>query len=512
LAYAEDDAERIFQTVIIAVAFIIGTAVTLAITGPTVLDSNPTSYIIVTMIMGVLFILFTLKDPAPLKKSEYGIIGATVAFIGYLIILSYSRGLLSFEFLSYRMDALLLPLLLLSIVMAVAGFREIKRYAPVMAYLLFASPILLLTIINSNNWLSSLSAGIVYPILKASGAQVIQQGLQIISQGGQVISIASTSVPIGVFIAFIMLLVPLSYLYTGNPERKIAWLSTGVILLFVLNIIRMIIIAFVWTGLGVNAAASTLHTFGGNLIFYVSLVVIILSYRKFGLKLNLGKNWKKRLGAAFSTYDLEANFNKIVTAMIIALAALLLSIGYLSSANVSAAQFSTAPISNASYTQLFQNTFQKINATGIPYTYLGTYQGTMLFELGKNTPENSTYLVVSFYQYPEHGANVAFYASHPKTSAYVLRSGITVTSLTAVSNNATFYISYFALPIVINGTAVSANYEIFSNVAVHGLQYCDPAASSGLPEYLESSIYNVFSSGSPTHGPVLCAAEKLALG
>ncbi len=511
VAYPEQDAERIFQTVIIGIAFIIGAAATLAITGSTILQNDSSSYIIVTMIMGVLFIFFTLKDKTPVAKGEYGIIGATVAFIVFLLVLSYSRGLLSFEFLSYRIDALLLPLLLMSIVMAVAGLKGIRRYAPVMAYLLFSSPILLLSIINANSRLASFSGGIVYSVLKATGSSLAHAGQQIIAPSGQALTIASTSVPVGVFIAFIMLLIPVSYLCTGNPTRKTAWLATGVILLFVLNIIRMLILAMTWTYSNVSGVVSSFHAFGGNLIFYIALVAMLLTYRKFGLKLDLGKKWVARLRRAFSTYDLESNYTSIAAVAIIAVAALLLSISYLGAVNVSAAQFSGLQISNSTYVQLFQQVFSKVNASGVEYTYLGSYQGTMLFELGKNSPENSTYLIVSFYTHPERGANVAFYASHPNQTIYVLKSGITMSSFSTISNNTPFYLSYFATPVSADGVAYSANFEIFSHADVPDLQYCNPSEDAGIPEYLESSIYNLLTTASPVHGPVLCAAEKIAL-
>ncbi|MDE1865530.1 MAG: exosortase/archaeosortase family protein [Candidatus Micrarchaeota archaeon] len=511
MEYPEEDAERIFQTLIIGIAFIVGAAVTFAITGATILDNDPTSYIIVTMLMGTMFIFFTLKDKAKVTKGGYGIIGAVLAFVVYLVILSYSRGLLSFEFLSYRVDALLLPLLLMSIVMAVAGIKGIRRYASVMAYLLFASPILLLSIINSNSRLASFSAGIVYSVLKLLGTSVTQLGQQIIAPSGQAITIASTCVPVGTFIAFIMLLLPIAYLYTGNPTRKTAWLATGVLMLFVLNVIRMIILAFAWMYTGISGAVLVFHSFGGNLIFYIALVTMLLTYKKFGLKLELGREWIKRLKRAFGTYDIEENYGAIASVAIIALAALLLSLPYLSSSNVSAAMFTGAPIPNSTYDLLFQSVLSRVNASGVPYVYEGNYQGTMFFELGKNRPYNSTYMIVSFYPHTEHGANVAFYSSKPQQTFYILNPGITVTSFSATSNDTPFYINYFAVPIVAGGSAYSANFELFSPAGAPGLQYCNPAESSGIPEYIESSIYNILSTGSPQHGPVLCSTEKIAL-
>ncbi len=494
----------------IGVAFVIGAIATLAITGSSILDSDPTSYIIVTMLMGVVFIFFTLKDRRPATRSEYGTVGAVVAFMVYLVILSYARGSLSFEFLSYRIDALLLPLFLLSIVMAVAGFKGVKKYAPVMAYLLFASPILLMPLLTTNAGLSSISASVVYSVLKATGANVVQSGLYILAPSGQAIEIASTCVPVGTFVAFIMLMLPVSYLYDGKPSRKVAWLVAGVALLFVLNIIRMALVSLAWAYSGLGSAVATFHTLGGAIIFYIAIIAMLLAYRKFGLKLNFGRNWRKRLALAFGDFDIEENYSKIIAALVIALAVLFLSVGYLHSSDVSAALFTGTPITNSSYLQLYHMTISRINASGVRYSYLGSYNGSMMFELGGGSPANATYMVVSFYPFPEKGGNMLMYSNTISRSSYITKPGITVTSLSALASNATFFISYFAVPMIVNNSAVSANFEVFAAEEAQGIEYCNPASDSGLSEYLESGIYNLLQANSQL--PVLCSAEKIALG
>jgi exosortase/archaeosortase family protein len=495
--------------VLIAVAFIVGAAATIAITGPTVFASNPASYIIVVMLMGALFIFFTLKDPSPMPPGDYGIVGGMLAFVIYLVLLSYAKGLLSFEFLSYRIDALLLPLFLLSIVAVVSGLKGIKRFAPVMAFLIFASPVLLMPILTANPLLSSFSSGIIFSILKATGANVMQNGFQIIAPSGQAISIASTAVPIGTFVALIMLLVPVSYLYTGKASRKGLWLLCGVALFFLLNLLRMAVLALLWVHGSLSGAMAALHAFGGAAVFYLTIIIMLLAYGKFGLKLELGHEWAERLRLAFGAYDLEENYGKIAIAAIMALAVLLLSISSLHASNVSVVYFNQTAISNATYQQLYHSVIEKVNSSGVGYSYLGNYQGTMLFELGKNAPANSTYLVVAFYPYTEKGANILFYSGNPAPSAYVLKSGITITSLLAKSDNSTFFINYFGVPLIANGSAYSANFEVFSIAGAKDTDYCSPAESSGIPEYLESGIYNLLQGQGQL--PVLCAAERIAL-
>jgi hypothetical protein len=190
---------------------------------------------------------------------------------------------------------------------------------------------------------------------------------------------------------------------------------------------------------------------------------------------------------------------------------LALSIGYVGSVSVSATMFNTTSIANSTYAQLYAQVLSRVNASRVGYSYLGSYNGTQLFELGGGSPANSTYMVVSFYPYLERGGNIVNYSAQLLRRGYILKNGITITSLTANSSNESFFVNYFAIPLTVKGSAVSANFEIFSTAGVPASQYCDPADGSGMPSYLESGIYNLIAYGSTSHDAVLCYAEKIAL-
>ena len=195
---------RFYGTLLIAVSFLIGSLGSMMLSGFSLLDNSPTSYIVVVMMMGILFIVFTMKERRQINTSKDNILIGIAVFAAYVLILALLRASLSWIFLTYRIDALLLPLLLLSLVIAVFGTDGIKVFWPAIIYVAFASPILLLPVLGLNGALANVSAHIVYMIVKAFGVNVSLSGLAITAPAGATITIAETCVPIGTFIAFVI--------------------------------------------------------------------------------------------------------------------------------------------------------------------------------------------------------------------------------------------------------------------------------------------------------------------
>jgi len=240
---------------------------------------------------------------------------------------------------------------------------------------------------------------------------------------------------------------------------------------------------------------------------------MLLLYNQFGLSLNFGKKWSKRIRAAFSAYDIEADYSRIAVAVIIGLVALFLSLGYLHSYNARATLFnSTIPMSNSSRLYLYTQVFNKLNASHISYAFLGSgSNGVMVMELGNNSDAtNATYMVVSFYPFVERGGNTLNYTSTSSKSTLMLNDGITVTSLIANSSNVHFYINYFAIPMKVGNSYVSANFEIFSRANLPGANYCNTANYSGVTTYFESAMYNIATGRPIQPQPILCYSAELA--
>ncbi|EQD33186.1 conserved hypothetical protein, membrane, partial [mine drainage metagenome] len=246
---------RLLGLVAVLVAFVISIFNSLSITKFQISDTNPMTYIIVVMLMSLLLIMFYMKDDKlQFSYKKANLAYASMLFIAYILLLSYSRVSLSFLFLSYRVDALLFVLVLAAMILAIFGTDGLKRMKFLLFYVLFASPILLMPVINLDTAFTLLNSGVVFNTMRLAGIPVTQVGIKIIGASTSTISIASTCADIGAFIALLMFLVPLAYLYNGRPGRKAAWVVMGVALMFLLNILRMFSIALVWAFYGLNTA------------------------------------------------------------------------------------------------------------------------------------------------------------------------------------------------------------------------------------------------------------------
>lgn len=492
----------VFPTVLIAVAFLIGAAGTILATGGAISDANPATYIIVPMLMAFPFIFFVGRHTRQ-SPGARGPLYAVLVLVAYLLLLSYLRVSLSYAFMAYRIDALMLPLLLASIVLAVLGTRGLRAYAPAIIYLLFASPLLLMPLLRLNG-LAGLSAHIVYDILNAAGAHAALAG-GIITVGSTPIVISSATVPIGIFIALLMLLVPLAYLYEGSAWGKMAWIVSALALLLVLDIARLALVSLALVYYGVGGVAGMLHSISGQIAFYLSIILMLLLYRRFGLGLNIPKGLAKRLRAGMSISAIKRNYLQTGLALFIGIAVLLLSIGYQNAVRANPLGFGPAQIQNSSYPALYRDVLATVKASGQRFTYLGNIGTGMLFELGNGT--GRSFMAVNFYPFAEPGANLLNYTAASPAARYLLGDGITLTSVSAVSNR-TYRVSYFALPYSVSGKEITANFELFTNSSA-SQEYCMPGWSGAAS--LETLIYNAAYLHPAAPTLPICSAYRIAL-
>src|SRR5208282_3427401 len=97
---------------------------------------------------------------------------------------------------------------------------------------------------------ANINANFIFGIIKSTGISAAKVGLVISSRLGASITISSTCVSLGTFIAFVMFLIPLAYLYEGKLKRKLYWIVSGTALMLLLNMVRMLFIALVWVYYG----------------------------------------------------------------------------------------------------------------------------------------------------------------------------------------------------------------------------------------------------------------------
>jgi len=486
---------KLIGLIILSLAFLLGSFNSITLTGFTISDSNPASYIIVPMLMLFLTIFFSLKEDLSLNRNLRGIVLGAFLFFAYIILVSYSRSALSSLYMSYRVDALLFPLLLASLIAIIFDLNGIRKLKFLILYSAFASPLILLPIINLNAAFTSFNANLVYDILKVVGVPVIKSGITIMAPSSSTVSISSACADWGAFLAFLMFLLPVAYFYEGKISRKVIWAASGFLLVFVLNMLRMSSIALVWAYYGLGAAVSTFHLFIGQVLFDVSIIVMVVLAYRYGLDVKKIKGgFVKSFKVQLAGLNLKSAALVAIPAFILGLIAFVFSLPYLNSVYnpIYITSYPVNSISNVTIDMVYMQTsrYSKMNVSALGY--IGEMR---LFVLSNSTynGNSSIFALASFSNSTSLGGMLAGYNSISGKHIAILENGVVVTSAKVKSGNYTFDVNYFSLPAVIQGKNLTLNYEFFA--------YRNASASCDMKtdfiSFVEAWLYNLLNGYAP---------------
>lgn len=495
----------------VSVAFAIGIFVSITLGEFSSLYLDLYLYATIALAMGVLFTLFIAKNgelKAPRIKISNIFFGILI-FALYIILISYAHASLSWLFLSYRIDVLLAPLLLFSIIITLYGAPAIRPYYPALLYLLLLSALMLLPIMSLNGKFIGVNAILASYVMHVLGANVAAHSGAIVAPLGYSLGLLSISISFGEFIAIVMLLLPIAYLFDGRIIAKLKWLVASSILALVINLALIIVAIVIWAyGLLGGIAESVLVLFG-PLSFYLAIVSALMLYHRFDLKLYFNF---KLTDPIFSNIKSGKKLPIILLMSLIILfgaISLLISIPYYSARYLPSYYF-TSPLSNTSSIQ--SQVIDMVNASVSRYYYIGYQNGTMLFHLGSpNQTGYSAYLLGNIYKFIEPGGVTLNYTVVGGPYVYLLGSGISVVSEEAKSYNTTFYVNYFSMPFSKGMQGATVNM-LFFEVAnkTSASSFCDVKINSleSISGYLESKIYNSLKLAKKE--PLMCFAYEIA--
>ncbi|MDE1873692.1 MAG: exosortase/archaeosortase family protein [Candidatus Micrarchaeota archaeon] len=298
-----------FAALLLIAATVLLLSTSLFITQTAISDTDPSTYVIVPILMLPLLVLFSMKSkPVPNvdKRSAFVGIAAFAAFIALTLVL---RVYFTFFFISFRVDMLLMPLALAASICLLFGISNISKFRVALVYSLLASPMVLYPILVQAGAFTQANSALVYSVIRLFISGVSYTAPITISANGYSIGIGQACVSIGTFIALALFLVPVAYLYNGTVKRRALWAASGVALLFVLNLARMLGISLVWLGYGPNTTAALIHTFIGVLLFYIDIVVMIMIAGFFGLAIEkLSRSRRKPRAEHVSPWPAAAAF------------------------------------------------------------------------------------------------------------------------------------------------------------------------------------------------------------
>ena len=502
---------RLLGIIIILFALLLDLFNSLSLTSLSILDTDPTTYIIVVLLMLFVFPFFYLKDKElKIETKTRNIFYGIALFAAYLIIVAYMRAAFSFLFISYRLDLLALPLYLSALIVMLFGSDGIKRMKLLIIYSVFASPLLLLPLLNLSNVFAIANADIIYGILHSSGIPVVSSGI-LISASGYSISIASTCTDIGAFVALAMFLIPIAYLFNGKIKRKVLWIISGIALMSLLNILRMASIALEWAYYGISNAIALFHLFIGPILFYITIIVMILISYKFRLSMPQ-INTKGIKIKTYAPYSLAL-------CVVFGIIGFFFTLPYQSLMPAPIINFNNQQIANQSGIMIDRYILLTLESAKMNITQIAGNTSDLIFALSKKNLTSPIYVLVNYSAKPniEH---LKLRNSSVEMSTSLLKNGIavsggTVTSYNSTYNNTPFFaFDYFTIPYNMSGREFSLRYFFFKkineNQSVSNCQNYTSVNSVGPVNYIDSFIYDAINYESLNSPNGICAAYAVA--
>ena len=212
---------------------------------------------------------------------------------------------------------------------------------------------------------------------------------------GNSIGIGETCVGIGALISIVFFLLPLAYMYKGKIGSKLYWLLSGFLLLLVLNVLRMFFVALAWFIYGPNNAILTIHFFAGIILFYISIIVMVLLSGKYGLTIPLSKATQKLKKQ--KTYSPGLYQCGLIAAMVIAAISYLLTTNYVNATLISPVTVTTVASLNTSSSILNPMINNITNTKGYASVVTKNSQGTLTtIGMTNRSNNNTTPLIIAF--------------------------------------------------------------------------------------------------------------------
>lgn len=368
--------DRKVAAVLLLLAIVLILSTSLYITPTTVSDTDPSTYVIVPILMLPVFLLFSLKSRPEPRIGRKDVVLGVVLFAAFILLVLALRLYFTLLFVSFRMDMLLMPLAIISLVTLLFGVENVVKFRGAIVYSLLASPAVMYPILLQSNTFTQLNTLLVYWLMKPfiSGVQYLAPIT--IQANLHAIAIGQTCVSIGIFIALALFLIPVAYFYDGKSGKKVLWVASGIALLFLLNFFRMLGISLVWLAYGPNATALLVHSFIGVLLFYIIIIVMMLISKFYSLGISKRKVARKRV-RAIRISPLPA-----LAAIVISLMYVLLTLNYATALVISPLSLGNRSLFNFNNSQMATAIHEMINRDNFSsFAIANTNGSTVIFSL-----------------------------------------------------------------------------------------------------------------------------------
>lgn len=209
---------------------------------------------------------------------------------------------LSWEFWVWRIDLLSLPLFVSGLVSLLFGVRALWKYRLALLFLFLAWPYPYNVVLT--RWLgrfTELTIGALTMVLQwlpwAERAAGSDSRFVVVHESTPIqMSVASACSGANGLVGFLLVGLAFVLVVRGSRRRKLAWLATGALLVWVCNIARIMVIFWAARRYGESVAIEGFHPYVGLVVFNVAVLVMMLLMRPFGLRFGTERDDGERDG------------------------------------------------------------------------------------------------------------------------------------------------------------------------------------------------------------------------
>ncbi len=198
---------------------------------------------------------------------------------------------LSTQFWIWRLDLLTLPLFVAGVVTLLFGVRTLWKFRYAVGFLALAWPYPYTLLLDrylaklTSMTITSLDAALeMIPLAtKVAGSD---SSFQVLKNGHDVtMSVASACSGANGMLGFSIVAAAFMLVLDGSKKRKIGWLAAGALLVWILNVVRIMVIFWAAGQWGERVAIDGFHPYVGLVVFNIAIVFMVIMLKPFGLRI-----------------------------------------------------------------------------------------------------------------------------------------------------------------------------------------------------------------------------------
>ena len=294
----------LLSVVVIAYSYSLTTLIQLA-------DLNtPLAYVSLVPLISLVLALFhsrpAVPEPAIHDRQTDYIIGVSL-MAGALAVNRFLPDKLSAMFWVWRIDLLTLPFFVAGAVAVIFGVRVLWRQKLAIGFLFLAWPYpyttVLLGVLNAFTSATLYAMDrIVRVIHIATPSGGVDNTVFTVVHDGHSFNLSVISACSGVssVVGFLLVGTAFMAIIRGSVVRKLVWLVSGMVLLWVFNLGRLTLVFWSGQHFGEHFAINVLHPFIGLLLFSLGVGIMILLIRPMGLRLSIDRGARQMFAASES--------------------------------------------------------------------------------------------------------------------------------------------------------------------------------------------------------------------